>query len=400
MSNSIDDLVNAFTQLIDVCGEARHGPLEGYQFAVKDVFDVKGFRTQAGNPDYFAQASVARVTAPAVSILQDAGATLVGKTQTDELGGSLFGLNVHYGPPLNSHSPERVPGGSSSGSAAAVAANLVDFALGADTSGSVRAPASFCGIYGFRPTVGRISTTGVLPISSHLDTVGIFAQHPEMIAHVLDVYGIKEKREFTRLRVISTLVDHLQGEMHESFLKKLDAIKMLTSSTTPLIIDEETLAQWSTVIRTIAMYGLWQEHKEWILRSTPTFGELINDRLKMARSVSYEDYKRALKQQTAIRELMDDTLEPGDIAVFPTVHDIPPLLSATLPHLKEFALKASRHTCIAALIGSPEITIPLQNIKDTCFLGMSFLGRAGEDSSLTAFASKVHSLLNREERRL
>src|ERR1700722_11658462 len=176
---SIIDSVNAFTQLINAPTETREGSLKGYQFGVKDVFDVKGFRIQAGNPEYFDQANIADLTAPAVAILQDAGAKLVGKTHTDELGGSLFGLNAHYGPPINSNSPERVPGGSSSGSAAAVSANLVDFALGADTSGSVRAPASFCGIYGFRPTFGRIPTTGVLPISSHLDTVGIFAQHPD-----------------------------------------------------------------------------------------------------------------------------------------------------------------------------------------------------------------------------
>ncbi|HCC24217.1 MAG TPA: amidase, partial [Holosporales bacterium] len=190
----IIDSVNAFTQFIPPLSiEVKNNSLKGYRFAVKDVFDVKGFRTQAGNPDYFAQIAPSVKTAQAVTILQEAGAILVGKTHTDELGGSLFGLNEHYGPPINSYSPNCVPGGSSSGSAAAVAANLIDFALGADTSGSVRAPASFCGIYGLRPTFDRIPTTGVLPISPHLDTVGVFARHPDIIAQVLDVYGIKEQ---------------------------------------------------------------------------------------------------------------------------------------------------------------------------------------------------------------
>jgi len=390
----IIDSVNAFTQLITVPLEPQSGPLQGYQFAVKDVFDLRGFRTQAGNPDYFDQACVADMTAPAVSILQDAGAALVGKTQTDELGGSLFGLNEHYGSPINSILPTCVPGGSSSGSAAAVAAHLVDFALGADTSGSVRAPASFCGIYGFRPTFGGISTTGVLPISPHLDTVGIFARHPDVIAQVLNVYGMKEKRDFTRLRVIPTLRDHLQGSLKNTFLENLNSIKQLTSSAVPLSIDEDTLAQWSAVIRTIAMYGLWQVHKEWILKSNPTFGEFINDRVKMARSVTYEDYKLALEKQKTIREFMGNALDFGDIVVFPTVHDTPPLLSTPVPQLKDFALKASRHTCLAALTGFPEITVPLRNIQKPCSLGMSFLGRGGEDYSLTSFASKAHSIMN------
>ena len=396
MSTTIDS-VNAFTQFINIPLEPQNGSLKGYQFAVKDVFDVKRFRTQAGNPEYFDQASVATTTASAVAILQEAGAILIGKTHTDELGGSLFGLNEHYGSPLNFHSPERVPGGSSSGSAAAVSASLVDFSLGADTSGSVRAPASFCGIYGFRPTFGRISTTGVLPISNHLDTVGIFAQHPNVIAQILEVYKMKEQSELTRLRIIPSLVDHLQGSLKNTFLEKLNSIKDLTSSGAHLIIDENTLTRWSDVIRTIAMYGLWQVHKEWILKSNPSFGEIIKDRIKLASSVRYEDYKLALKKQTEIREFMDDSLEPGDITVFPTVHDIPPLLSSSVPQLKDFALKASRHTCIASLAGFPEVSLPLRNIKKKCSLGMSFLGKAGKDYSLTAFASKAHSILNDKE---
>lgn len=387
------DSVNAFTQLVNAPIEAQGGLLKGYRFAVKDVFDLKGFRTQAGNPDYFAQTQVAETTAPAITILQDVGAQLVGKTHTDELGGSLFGLNQHYGPPLNSRSPSYVPGGSSSGSAAAVAANLVDFALGADTSGSVRAPASFCGIYGLRPTFGRIPTAGVLPISAHLDTVGIFAQHPDLIGQVLKVYDIKEETEFIRFRVVPSLIDQLESSLKEAFFKKLSVINKLIPAGPPLFIDAETLTQWSTTIRTIAMYDLWQVHKDWILKSNPTFGELINDRIKMARAISYDDYKQACSHQKIIRDFMENSIAPGDVIVFPTVHDIPPLLSTPLPQLKEFALKTSRHTCIAALAGFPEITVPLRDIKNECSLGMSFLGKAGEDYSLTVLAGKASPLI-------
>lgn len=294
----IIDSVNAFTQLINVPIETQSGLLKGYQFAVKDVFEIKGFRIQAGNPEYFKQANIADTTSPAITILQNAGVELVAKTHMDELGGSLFGLNNHYGAPLNSYSPMYVPGGSSSGSAAAVAANLVDFALGADTSGSVRAPASFCGIYGFRPTLGRISTTGVLPISNHLDTVGILAKNPTVIAQILDVYGMKKQNKFTRIRIIPSLLHNLGDDLKNKFLEKINIIKSLTFSEAPLIIDEDTLTQWSSVIRTIAMYGLWQVHKEWILKSNPTFGNLINDRIKMAGNIRDIIYLRLVKKMS------------------------------------------------------------------------------------------------------
>lgn len=215
-----------------------------------------------------------------------------------------------------------------------------------------------------------------------------------MIAQVLDVYGMKEPLEFNRLRCIPDLVDHLHGSLKKNFIRTLNSIKHLTSSEAVLIIPEDILTQWSAVIRTIAMYGLWQVHQEWILKSNPSFGVMINDRIHQAKSVCYEDYKLALKKQKAIKEFMDDSLEPGDIIVFPTVHDIPPMLSSDATQLKQFALDASRHTCIAALTGFPEITIPLKNIKNKCSIGMSFLGRAGNDYALALFASKVHSLIN------
>src|SRR3989442_12875541 len=136
---------------------ASRGPLVGLTFAVKASYDVAGQRTGFGSPDWLRTHDPAGCTAPVVQRLLDAGAHLVGKTHTDELTWSLTGENAHYGAPVNVNAPGRIPGGSSSGSAAAVAGGLVDFALGSDTGGSVRAPSSFCGIYGIRPTHWRVS---------------------------------------------------------------------------------------------------------------------------------------------------------------------------------------------------------------------------------------------------
>ena len=172
----ITDDLNAFANLDVHVPGAPDGPLSGMAFAAKDIFDVAGHVTGGGNPDWQRTHDPAERTAPAVQALLDAGATLVGKTHTDELTRGILGRNPHYGTPVNPAAPGRVPGGSSSGSASAVAGGVVDFALGSDTGGSVRMPSSFCGLYGLRPTHGRISLDGVLPQASSFDTVGWFAR--------------------------------------------------------------------------------------------------------------------------------------------------------------------------------------------------------------------------------
>ena len=162
-------------------------PLAGLAFAAKDLFDIAGHVTGAGNPDWLALHAPAERTAPVVEALVDAGADMVGKTHTDELSRGIFGENAHYGTPTNPNAPERVPGGSSSGSAAAVAGGLVDFALGTDTGGSVRIPASFCGIFGIRPTRGRLSLEGVVGQAPSFDTVGWFARDAHLLARIGEV---------------------------------------------------------------------------------------------------------------------------------------------------------------------------------------------------------------------
>src|SRR5262249_36134072 len=163
---------------------APAGPLAGLIFAAKDIFDIAGHVTGAGNPDWLALHAPAERTAPVVQALVDAGATMVGKTHTDELSRGIFGENAHYGTPTNPKAPGRVPGGSSSGSAAAVSGGLVDFALGTDTGGSVRIPASFCGIFGIRPTRGRVSLAGVVGQAPSFDTVGWFARDAHLPARL------------------------------------------------------------------------------------------------------------------------------------------------------------------------------------------------------------------------
>src|SRR5437879_8043802 len=182
------DDINAFVPGPPVRIEGRKGgPLSGLTFAAKDLFDVAGFPTGGGNPDWARSNPVPTSHAWAVQRLLEAGATLIGKTITDEVSLGIVGENAFYGTPLNSRAPDRVPGGSSSGSAAAVAAGLCDTALGTDTGGSVRVPASFCGLYGIRPTHGRIDLTGMLPQAPSSDTSGWFARDATTFARVSEV---------------------------------------------------------------------------------------------------------------------------------------------------------------------------------------------------------------------
>jgi len=160
------------------------GPLAGLRFAAKDLFDVAGHTTGAGNPSWLATHPVATRHSDVVAQLLDAGATLMGKVLTDELAYSLHGDNLHYGTPLNARYPERVTGGSSSGSAAAVTAGLVDFALGTDTGGSTRVPASYCGLWGLRTTHGLVSARGLVPLHPSFDTATWLAADGEVFERV------------------------------------------------------------------------------------------------------------------------------------------------------------------------------------------------------------------------
>src|SRR4051812_6382862 len=159
----------------------KDGPLRGLHFAVKDLIDVAGHHTGCGNPTWLATHPPASVSAVCVEQLLAAGAQCDGKTNTDEFAFSLLGENHHHGTPLNPAAPDRVPGGSSNGSASAVACRLVDFAVGTDTGGSVRVPASNCGIWGWRPSHGLISVAGVMPFAPTFDTVGVLAQSAELL---------------------------------------------------------------------------------------------------------------------------------------------------------------------------------------------------------------------------
>ncbi|MBO6785189.1 MAG: hypothetical protein JJ899_18220, partial [Alphaproteobacteria bacterium] len=216
---------------------AGDGPLQGVTFAVKDLFDVAGMQTGAGNPDFLEGRPPAEEHAPAVRAMLDAGATMVGKTITDELAFGLAGENFHYGTPLNTAAPDRIPGGSSSGSVSAVAGGMCDTALGTDTGGSMRVPSSHCGVYGIRTTHGRVPIDGVVPLAESFDTVGWFARSADMLMKVGRVLlpGFEERAMPTRLLVINDALAELEpaavgpaGAAIDTLSRKFDSVDHIT----------------------------------------------------------------------------------------------------------------------------------------------------------------------------
>ena len=254
MSLKTRDRLNAFLDHPEVAVEsAAAGPLAGLTLGVKDIFDVKGYVTGWGNPDRLDEAVPAAATAPAVQKLLDAGARFIGKTQTEELAFSMIGQNVHFPHPVNPAAPDRVTGGSSSGSAAAVAGGLVDIGTGSDTGGSVRTPASFCGLIGLRTTHGAISLEGTMPLASSFDTFGWFAKDPEIYERVGEVLLGKDsaapqiKPRLISLPVLDELVSgpaeaKAYGRMKNAVANALGLVH--AAKQPPFSIDE---LYWATV---------------------------------------------------------------------------------------------------------------------------------------------------------
>src|SRR4051794_40690202 len=266
------------------------GPLRGLRFSVKDLIDVVGHRTGCGNPTWLATHTPASVSAVCVEQLLAAGAQCEGKTITDEFAFSLLGENHHYGSPLNPAAPDRVTGGSSSGSASAVACGLVDFALGTDTGGSVRVPASNCGIWGWRPSHGLISVAGVMPFAPTLDTVGVFARSGTLLEQAASVLLATEvvrqspPMEVGSIHLVREAFDVADVAVRnalESAVKQLRNVlgeRVRESSLGELCGDERAanLDSWLTVYRVLQGMEFDSCLGSWIASARPKLGPAMS----------------------------------------------------------------------------------------------------------------------------
>jgi amidase len=366
---------------------ASEGPLAGLSAAVKDMYDITGERTGGGNPTWLAAQAPSRTTAPAVRRLLGAGADIIGKTVCDEFFFSLTGDNVHYGTPLNARAPGRLPGGSSSGSAAAVGAGACDIALGSDTGGSVRVPAALNGIYGMRPTHGRISLEGAMAMAPSFDTAGWFAAGPGLlrkVGHVL-LEGAGDRTAPRRMLVALdafALVDDSVGAVLRAFLAR--AQRSLPSSE-EVVIASGGLDFWRAAFRTIQGYEVWRIYGPWIGQHKPVLGPGIAERMAYAASVTEREVGAARSRAAAVRDYLRALMVPGTLLILPTSPSTAPPIKSSSTALETFRGKALGLTCIAGLGGLPQVSVPV-GCADGCPVGLSIIASAGADEMLLDLA--------------
>lgn len=398
---AIQDTVNAFCPdgLFTVEG-AADGPLKGLAFAAKDVFDTAGHVTGAGNPDWRDSHQVATENAPAVQVLLDAGARLVGKTITDELTFSMIGENFHYGMPENTAAPGRIPGGSSSGSASAVAAGLVDFALGTDTAGSVRIPASFCGLHGLRPTHGRVSPRAVVPLAPSFDAVGWLARQSDVMSRVGKVIlGSGEAARPDRLLILGDAFAALEPHARAAFKALTEEVSNYFPRTGVLNLGDDgkspgSLADWVRAFRTQQGFEVWKTHGEWIRRTRPTFGPAVSERFKWASGIDPAAAAAAARKCARIRDYVDHLLADGSVLCLPSAPGAPPRSGQSQASYDRMRVTALQIVCPSSLAGTPQISIPLGRI-DGCPLGLGLMARRGADFMLLDLAETITQTIDK-----
>ena len=388
---TIEDPFNAFCRDTEAyLPGAANGPLSGLTFAAKDIFDVAGHVTGGGNPDWKAAQPAAQKTAWAVQALVDAGATMVGKTLTDEITRGIFGENAHYGTPVDPRAPGRVPGGSSSGSASAVAGGLVDFALGSDTGGSVRVPASFCGLFGLRPTHGRIPLDGVLPQSASYDTVGWFARDPETFARVGAVLFQRNIPTGlpSQLLIAVDAFELVDPPVAEALRPQVERIASLIGRQAEDRLSPTSLSDWTGQQQVLQSREAWETMRDWIDEVNPRFSFEVTERYTLAKGISNEDVAAAHRVKEQVLERMNQLLTEGTVVCLPTTVGPAPPIGQRLSERTSLRLRTSQLTCIAGTTGGPQISLPLAEVEGLP-VGLSLLGARGSDEMLIALARKI-----------
>ncbi|MEK9661896.1 MAG: amidase [Alphaproteobacteria bacterium] len=367
---------------------AADGPLAGLTFAVKDVYDIAGRIACCGNPDWLATHEPAAVTAPSVQRLLDAGAALAGMTVTEELVMGMTGENPFYGAPVNVNAPGRVSGGSSSGSAAAVAAGLVDFALGSDTGGSVRVPASFCGIYGIRPSSGRISLDGVMPFAPSLDTVGWFARDPMLMRRVgavmLDPMDGAERPG--RLLVAADAFAVVDEAVRAALAPAIDRVAgLLGPAEAVAMADGVDLQEWNDLIAVYREYEGWCSHRDWIERCAPTLSENGARRMAMGAAIGADAVAAADTKRAAVRARMAALLADGAILAVPAAPGIAPQRGGGGAAHWTVVGRNGHINAVSPLCGLPQISLPLASV-DGAPMGLGLMAAPGNDELLLDIA--------------
>lgn len=372
------------------------GTLSDLRFAVKDLIDIAGFVTGCGNPSWTKTHPPAVSNAISVDQLLSEGATCVGKTITDELAFSLIGENYFFGTPLNPKAPDRVPGGSSSGSASAVASGYVDFALGTDTGGSIRVPASHCGIWGFRPSYGHISVSGVNPLAPSFDTVGVLAKNGEILSKVASVLlGVKPQPLLGEGNVL-ILEDAFalsDPEIKNILLPMLNHLPKTSLKQISESIDFDFLLntlchlQWTEI---------WSTLGSWIEKAKPELGPHIVKNFALAKNADRTQIQKHRITREIFAQSMNQFLGKNRFLCFPTTPSIAPKLNTIGVDRTtgSFYPRILSLNAMASLGRLPQISIPVSTAEESP-ISLSLIGSYGNDALLLMLSMlsifKVHS---------
>jgi amidase len=355
---------------------------DGLRVAVKDTVDIAGLPTLAGTR---ARADVQPATrnAEVVDRALAAGCHIIGKTTLHELAFGVTGINDWGGTPENPRWPDLVPGGSSSGSAAAVAAGLADFAIGTDTGGSIRIPAACCGVFGLKPTFGRVSRRGVLPAESSIDCVGPMAASAEMLVRAMEIIDptlapvdVREPRiGLVNVDASPQIIDSLGRALAKAALSLREVTLPGMASAFSAGIDIINTETWSA-------FG----H----LLPSGLLGSDISQRLERARTVTAAETAVAERVRVAFRAEVDALLDTCDVLMLPTLPDFPPSLKQARSDLSAVAL--TRLVRPFNLSGHPAATVPLSTAHHGP-IGLQIVGRHGEDALVLGVASTMSFIL-------
>jgi len=366
---------------------AATGPLHGLDFAVKDLIDIAGVPTGGGNPDWPAYAGTQTRHAWVVETLLAAGASVVGKTITDEISLGILGENPHDGTPANPAAPDRVPGGSSSGSAAAVAGGACDFALGTDTGGSMRVPASFSGLYGIRPTHGRIDFSGIAVQSPASDTVGWLARDAAVFARVGEVLlGEAVAASLpTRLVVAVDAFGFADAAVAEALVPAVERLARLVGSRCDEVLAPAGLAAWLRAQRVLQQSEAWQTFAPWLDRHNPRLAWSVAGGLLAGASWTPADRALAAITRREVTARLAYLLPPGTILCMPTTPFPAPKRGLSVSDLAQPRDRIAALTSPAGHSGVPQVNLP-GAVVDGAPVGLSILGGRGTDATLLAVA--------------
>ena len=368
------------------------GPLAGLGFAVKDLIDVAGVPTGGGNPDWPRFAPTPARHAWVVQTLLEAGASVVGKTVTDEVSLGILGENAHDGTPLNPAAPGRVPGGSSSGSASAVAAGNCDFALGTDSGGSVRVPASFCGLYGIRPTHGRIDFAGITVQAPSADTCGWFARDAATFARVGEVLlGASMPAALpTTLLVATDAFGFAEEAVAQALAPIVERLAALIGQRRDAVLAPPGLSIWQRAQRVLQSSESWKTFEPWLDQCNPRMAFGVARGLIQGSMLTDAERSAATLMRIEARAHLRALLPPGTILCLPTTPFPAPLKDLPLSTLGPLRERISCLTSHGGLTGVPQVNIP-GALVDGAPVGLSIIGARGTDLDLLRVALTLGS---------